>query len=225
MSAKPSPDRLLRYTLSVYRSNKSSVDESADFARQYLEKVAPLHAKNGIEMYQQSNWTVRAFRLRDLDPTYHLLTIWRKAYTPVSYRTALEEMNRRDGRGFVVDVSSPALDHQVILLRRLTIDMKDHDVTVEFYFRSFAELHKVTSDPEFQAAQATEGPYVNLVHTVVSLGWVEKYIYGGKVVNIGEDGKSTYPPWSELNDLSTAFPAKSEGSSKWSVPAEKKEGV
>ncbi|KAM0818569.1 hypothetical protein AB5N19_04381 [Seiridium cardinale] len=177
MSAKPPPGRLLRYTLSVYRNNKSSVDESAKFARQYLEKVAPLHAKNGIEMYQQ-------------------------VYTPASYRTALEEMNRRDGRGFVVD---------------------DHDVTVEFYFRSFAELHKVTSDPEFQAAQATEGPYVNLVHTVVSLGWVEKYVDGGKVVNIGEDGKSAYSPWSELNDLSTAFPAKSEGSSKWSVPAEKKE--
>ncbi|KAK9794231.1 hypothetical protein SCARD494_05808 [Seiridium cardinale] len=198
MSAKPPPGRLLRYTLSVYRNNKSSVDESAKFARQYLEKVAPLHAKNGIEMYQQ-------------------------VYTPASYRTALEEMNRRDGRGFVVDVSSPALDHQVILLRRLTLYMKDHDVTVEFYFRSFAELHKVTSDPEFQAAQATEGPYVNLVHTVVSLGWVEKYVDGGKVVNIGEDGKSAYSPWSELNDLSTAFPAKSEGSSKWSVPVEKKE--
>ncbi|KAK6084603.1 hypothetical protein SCUP515_01099 [Seiridium cupressi] len=220
MSAKPSPGRLLRYALSVYRSNKSSVDESANFARQYLEKVAPLHAKNGIEKYQQVSLVLRAppgtSRLEAAAAPHRATGL---------YRTALEEMNRRDGRGFVADVSSPALDHQVILLRRLTIDTKDHDVTVELYFRSFAELHKVTSDPEFQAAQATEGPYVNLVHTVVSLRWVEKYIYGGKVVNIGEDGKSTYPPWSELNDLSTAFPAKSEGSSKWSVPAEKKEGV
>jgi hypothetical protein len=99
---------------------------------------------------------------------------------------------------------------------------QDHDITVEFYFRSFAELNKVTSDPEFKAAQATEGPYVNLVHTVVSLGWAERYVDGGEVINIGEDGKSTYPYWSELDDLSTAFPAKPEEGAKWSVTAEKK---
>ena len=99
-------------------------------------------------------------------------------------------------------------------------------MTVEFYFRNFAELNKVNSDPEFQALQATEAPYVNLVHTVVTLGWVEKYVDNHTVVNIDENGKSTYPPWSELNDLSTAFPARpaegakyamrdNEGDSKW----------
>ncbi|KAH8195452.1 hypothetical protein TruAng_010377 [Truncatella angustata] len=172
MSTKSSPGRLLRYTLSIYRNQNSAGDEAAKFAREYLEKIAPLHAKNGIEMYQQ-------------------------VYSPASYRTALDAINRRDGRGFI-----------------------DHDVTVEFYFRNFADLSRVTSDPEFKAIQATEGPYVNLVHTVVSLGWVEKYVDGGRVVNIDEDGKSTYPPWSELSDISTAFAAETEDGMKWTKDAE-----
>lgn len=79
---------------------------------------------------------------------------------------------------------------------------------MEFYFRNFAELEKINQDPEFQELQAAEGPYVNLIHTVVTLGWVEKYVDEGKVVNV-KNGKSTYPPWSELQDLSTAFPAPS----------------
>lgn len=77
---------------------------------------------------------------------------------------------------------------------------------MEFYFRSFAELEKVRQDPDFQVLQAEEGPYVNLVHTVVTLGWVEKYVDDGRVVNL-KDGKSTYPPWSELQDLSTSYSA------------------
>lgn len=52
----------------------------------------------------------------------------------------------------------------------LTDAMQDHNITVEFYFRSFAKLNNVISDPDFKAIQATEGPYVNLVHTVVALG-------------------------------------------------------
>lgn len=77
-------------------------------------------------------------------------------------------------------------------------------MTVEFYFRSFAELNKVNSDPEFQALQAAEEPFVNRAHTVVSLSWVEKYVDEGEVVNI-VDGKSTYPPYDELLDLSSAL--------------------
>jgi hypothetical protein len=75
----------------------------------------------------------------------------------------------------------------------------------------------VNSDPDFQALQATEGPYVNLVHTVVTLGWVEKYVDNHEVVNFDENGKSLYPPWSELNDLSTAFPAKPTDGAKYSM--------
>ncbi|KAI1100212.1 hypothetical protein F4804DRAFT_336490 [Jackrogersella minutella] len=77
----------------------------------------------------------------------------------------------------------------------------DHDITVEFYFRNFADLEKMRADPDFRALQASEGPYVNLVHTIATLGWVEKYLDGGKVVNI-KDGKSAYPTWAELQDLS-----------------------
>lgn len=109
--------------------------------------------------------------------------------------------------------------------------MQDHEVTVEFYFRSFAELSSVTSDPEFQAFQAAEAPYVDLVNAVVSLGWVETYVAGGRVVNFREqeDGAvaSAYPSWAELGDLSMAIPPKEEGKdvgeggkgeqTKWSV--------
>lgn len=77
-------------------------------------------------------------------------------------------------------------------------------MTSEFYFRNFAELNKVNSDPEFQALQASEEPFVNRAHTVVSLAWVENYVDEGEVVNIVDD-KSTYPPRDELLDLSTAL--------------------
>ncbi|KAI0845989.1 hypothetical protein F5Y00DRAFT_245075 [Daldinia vernicosa] len=154
-----SPGRLLRLTLQVYGNNKNKPGDNEAFAREYLTKVASINARNGIEMYQQ-------------------------VFTPAPYRAALEEMNRRGNRGWVVD---------------------DHDITVEFYFRTFAELEKMRADPDFQELQAAEGPYVNLVHTVVTLGWVEKYVDGGRVVNVGSDGKSVYPPWSELQDLSTVY--------------------
>ncbi|KAI0896556.1 hypothetical protein F4806DRAFT_431217 [Annulohypoxylon nitens] len=151
------PGRLLRMTLQVYANTKNKPEDNEAFAREYLSKVAEIHARNGMEAYQQ-------------------------VYTPPPYRATLEEMNRSRNRGWVID---------------------DHDITVEFYFRSFADLEKVRADPDFQALQAGEGPYVNLVHTVASLGWVEKYVDGGKVVNL-KDGKSMYPPWEELMDLSTA---------------------
>lgn len=133
-------------------------------------------------------------------------------------------MSRARNRGWVVDVShipSSPLTPCVIPLYSLLLSpsthrtlhsryiltsqplSQDHDITVEFYFRSLADLEKVRADPDFQALQAGEGPYVNLVHTVASLGWVEKYVDGGKVVNL-KDGKSMYPPWEELMDLSTA---------------------
>ncbi|KAJ5219518.1 hypothetical protein N7468_008722 [Penicillium chermesinum] len=95
---------------------------------------------------------------------------------PPAYRTFVDDTNRRNNRGWVID---------------------DHDVTIEFYFRNFAELNRVNSDPEFQALQASEEPFVNRAHTVVSLSWVENYVDEGKVVNIVDD-KSTYPPYEEL---------------------------
>lgn len=84
-------------------------------------------------------------------------------------------------------------------------------MTIEFYFRSFEELNKVNHDPEFQALQASEEPYVNRAHTVVSLSWIEKYVDNHEAVNIVDD-KSTYPDYDELLDLSTALPT---GSAAW----------
>ncbi len=78
-------------------------------------------------------------------------------------------------------------------------------MTLEFYFRSFEEMNKVTNDPDFQALQAEEEPYVNRKNTVVSLGWVETYVENGKVVNI-KDNKSCYGTWEESSDISTAMP-------------------
>ena len=99
-------------------------------------------------------------------------------------------MNKRRNRGWVVD---------------------DHDMTVEFYFRSFEEMNKVTNDPDFQRLQAEEEPFVNRTHTVVSLGWVETYVENGNVVNIKDD-KSTYGSWEESSDMSTAMPGQASSS-------------
>lgn len=82
-------------------------------------------------------------------------------------------------------------------------------MTIEFYFRSFADLNKVNADPEFQARQASEEPFVNRENTVVSLAWVEKYVDEGQMVNIVDD-ESTYPSYNSLLDLSTALPTKDE---------------
>ncbi|KAI1170324.1 hypothetical protein F4777DRAFT_124985 [Nemania sp. FL0916] len=111
----------------------------------------------------------------------HGIEMYQQCFSPPNYREAIDAMSRQNKRGWVVD---------------------DHDITIEFYFRTFEELTAVNVDPDFQALQAAEGPYVNLIHTVVSLSWVEKYVDSGKVVNI-VDGKSTYPPRAALVDLGT----------------------
>ncbi|KAI2625008.1 hypothetical protein GGR54DRAFT_629455 [Hypoxylon sp. NC1633] len=159
-----SPGRLLRLTLQVYGNLKNKPEDNEAFAREYLTKVAAIHARNGIEMYQQ-------------------------IYTPPPFRAVLEEMSRRGNRGWVVD---------------------DHDITAEFYMRSLADLERVRNDPDFKALQAAEGPYVNLVHTVATLGWVERHVEGGKAVNV-QDGKSTYPPWSEMLDMGGLFGTQGRG--------------
>ena len=66
-------------------------------------------------------------------------------------------------------------------------------------------MGKLSADPEWQALQAEEEPYINRQNNVVSLGWVEKFVEGSKVVNFGEDGKSTYPSYEELVDVRTAY--------------------
>jgi hypothetical protein len=79
------PGRLLRLTLQFYLNQNSDSEDREKFAREYFAKVAALHAKNGIEIYQQ-------------------------VYTPVSYRAALEEMNQRNNCGWAIDASE--ISHQ-----------------------------------------------------------------------------------------------------------------
>ena len=69
-------------------------------------------------------------------------------------------------------------------------------------FRTFEEVTKVTLDPDFQAMQQEEEPWVSKHHIVTSLGWVETFVQDGKVVNI-QDGKSTFPEFAAMTDLSS----------------------
>jgi hypothetical protein len=80
--------------------------------------------------------------------------------------------------------------------------VRDHDFQVEFYFRDPAVLARISADPEFQALQKTEGPYVSSIHVEASLGWIETYIQDGKVVNLGDDGKSSYLGWAAMSAVS-----------------------
>lgn len=98
-------------------------------------------------------------------------------------------MNAQRNRGWVID---------------------DHDITIEFYFKDFAALTAVGQDPEFQALQAEEEPYISRTHTVASLGWVEVFVQDGKVVNIA-NGKPTYGTFADVADITApAQPRKSE---------------
>lgn len=47
------PGRLLRMTLQVYANTKNKPEDNEAFAREYLSKVAEIHARNGMEAYQQ----------------------------------------------------------------------------------------------------------------------------------------------------------------------------
>lgn len=105
-------------------------------------------------------------------------------------------------------------------ISRVIPEILKYMVTVEFYLRNFAELNKVNADPEFQALQASEDPFVNIVHTVVTLSCVEKYVDGGKAVNSGPDCKSLYP---QQNDLPTAFPARPVEGDKYTLGTAKDE--
>ena len=70
---------------------------------------------------------------------------------------------------------------------------------MEFLFRDMEAFFRGASDPEFQALQAEEEPFISGIHAEVSLGWVETYVSDGKVVNISEDGKPDFPAFKELS--------------------------
>jgi hypothetical protein len=108
------------------------------------------------------------------------LNVLLQYFSPKSFRDFTLKLNMQRGSPWVI---------------------RDYDVHVEYLFRNMSALAKGLEDPEFQALAAQEGPWVSPIHAEVSLGWIETYISEGKVVNISQDGKTTYP---EFKDLSVA---------------------
>lgn len=98
--------------------------------------------------------------------------------SPASFRAAAKALNAARGDRWLV---------------------RDHDFQVEFYLRDPAVLARIGADPEFQALQKTEGPYVSSIHVEAGLGWIETYMQDGKVVNLTDDGKPCYLDWATMS--------------------------
>ncbi len=77
--------------------------------------------------------------------------------------------------------------------------VRDFDAQVEFYFRDMQTFYKGAADADFQALQAQEEPYVSARGAEISIGWVETYVVDGKVVNLDDAGKPTFPPFAEMS--------------------------
>lgn len=99
-------------------------------------------------------------------------------WSPLSFRNAAKALNANLGDRWVV---------------------RDHDMHVEFWFRDLETVARVAADPEFQALQATEGPYASKIHVEASLGWVEQYVADAKVVNVTADGKPDFLGWDKMS--------------------------
>ncbi|ORY71789.1 uncharacterized protein BCR38DRAFT_331970 [Pseudomassariella vexata] len=97
-------------------------------------------------------------------------------FAPKPFRDMTAELNAKRGRPWVV---------------------RDYDAQVEFFFRDMETFYKGASDPDFQALQAEEEPFISSIHAEISIGWIETYVSDGKVVNIGEDDKPNYPAFQE----------------------------
>ncbi|KAI0002320.1 hypothetical protein F4779DRAFT_133977 [Xylariaceae sp. FL0662B] len=99
-------------------------------------------------------------------------------WSPKTFRDAASKLNEKLGNRWFV---------------------RDYDMNVEFLFRDFETLDTLAADPDFRRLQVEEGPYVSRIHVEVSIGWIETYVSDGKVVNVGDDGKPTYPHFNELS--------------------------
>ncbi|EFY96239.1 EthD domain protein [Metarhizium robertsii] len=99
-------------------------------------------------------------------------------FAPKSFRNATAELNAKRGSPWVV---------------------RDYDAQVEFLFRDMETFYKGASDPDFQALQAEEEPFISGIHAEISIGWIETYVSEGRVVNVGDDGKPMYPTFKESN--------------------------
>lgn len=76
--------------------------------------------------------------------------------------------------------------------------IRQHDAQVEFFFRDMETFFRGAADPDFQALQAEEEPFISSIHAEVSIGWVETYVQNGQVVHISDANVSQYPPFEEI---------------------------
>lgn len=76
--------------------------------------------------------------------------------------------------------------------------IRQHDAQVEFFFRDMETFFRGAADPDFQALQAGEEPFISGIHAEASIGWVETYVCDGKVVNINDANESTHPPFEDV---------------------------
>ncbi|KAK7741260.1 hypothetical protein SLS63_000813 [Diaporthe eres] len=91
------------------------------------------------------------------------------------------------------------LKYQMTL--KLPYGVDDHDLQIEYYFRDLSSLLAVSADEGFKALHVEGTPYVRLDEATVALTWVEVYIEGGRLVNIGADGESLQPSFAEQSDI------------------------
>ncbi|EPE33801.1 Dimeric alpha+beta barrel [Glarea lozoyensis ATCC 20868] len=86
----------------------------------------------------------------------------------------------------------------------------DHDLIIEYYFRSIADLLAISGDADFKALHVDAMDFITIDNTTVSLTWVETYLKDGRLTNVGEDGKSMYQSFAELSalDMSDKFASK-----------------
>lgn len=84
---------------------------------------------------------------------------------------------------------------------KLPYAIDDHDLQIEYYFRDVSSLLAVSANEGFKALHVEATPYVRLDETSVALTWVEVYLEGGKLVNVGADGQSLQPSFAEQSDI------------------------
>jgi hypothetical protein len=60
-------------------------------------------------------------------------------------------------------------------------------------------FYKGAADADFQALQAEEGSFLSGGGAEISIGWVETYVSDGKVVNLDETGKPTFPAFKDMS--------------------------
>lgn len=72
--------------------------------------------------------------------------------------------------------------------------MADFDATTEFYVHKLEDILAVLTDPEWASKIAPkDAQYADVTEALTTAGWEEVYIENGEIVNIGSDGRSTYP--------------------------------